>query len=480
MKSLGKNAFYNVIYKSLNVVFPLITMAYVSRILLPIGVGKVASAQNIIAYFLLIASLGLPTYGVKVIASYSDDKRKASKAFSELFVINAISTILCSFVYLMMVFSVDFFQSKIAISMVVGIQLFANIINIDWLYQGFEEYRYITIRSTVVKVISLIAVFVFVKQQSDYIIYAFITTLSLVSNFILNIFKLKSFVKLGFKKLDLRQHIRPVFALLASALAIEIYVLGGTTMLTFLKGDEDVAYYTYSCKAISVVRTFIVAICAVFLPRLNYYYSHKQYDRFNELASKGIKIIINLCVPAAIALCILSDDCVRILFGENYLEVTPSMQLLCVSLVTIALSNFTGYQILVSIGKEKIVLYSTIIGAFINLCINIMSIPVMGYFGAAIAAVITEAVIAAYQFFYVKKYITINISYSDINCMITPSIIMGIVVTCICYLIEDVLIEVGIGIFVGIIVYSVVAYIMKNEFFLMVLEKTKIDKFLRI
>ena len=94
-KSLSKNAFYNVVYKCLNVLFPLVSIMYVSRVLLPTGVGRVASAQNIIAYFVILASLGLPIYGVKKIAEFRDNKKECSKVFSELFIINAISTLLC-------------------------------------------------------------------------------------------------------------------------------------------------------------------------------------------------------------------------------------------------------------------------------------------------------------------------------------------------------------------------------------------------
>lgn len=474
MKSLGKNAFYNVLYKGLNVVFPLITMAYVSRVLLPIGVGKVATAQNIVTYFVLIASLGLPTYGVKVMAGYSDDRKKSSKAFSELFAINAISTIICSFIYVMMILSVDYFQTKIAISLVVGIQLFANIINIDWLYQGFEEYRYITIRSTIVKAISLIAVFIFIKEESDYILYAFITALSLVANFVMNVLKLKTFVTLGFKDLNIRQHFRPVFALLASTLAIEIYVLGGTTILSFLKSEEDVAYYTYASKAITVVRTLIVAICAVFLPRLNYYYSHGQYQNFYSLAKKGILIILNLCIPAAVGLSVLSEECVYILFGKDYLSVIPSMQIMCVTLVTIALSNFTGYQILVTIGKENFVLYSTIIGAVINLSLNFFLVSPLGHYGAAISAVITETIIAIYQYWYVHKFIPLQIRFLDLIKMIVPSLCM-LVPLMLCKLYVDSLIpRIILSVLLGGITFAIISYIMKNEIFMMILAKTKI------
>ena len=451
-------------------------MAYVSRVLLPIGVGRVASAQNIVTYFVLIASLGLPIYGVKVIAGLSDDREKSSVAFSELFIINAISTILCSFIYIMMILSVDFFQTKIMISVVVGIQLFANILNIDWLYQGFEEYKYITIRSAVVKIISLVAIFMFVKTQEDYIIYAFITAMGLVLNFVLNIIKLKDYVSLKLKNLEIKKHLKPVFVLLASTIAIEVYVLGGTTILSVLKGDEDVAYYTYSTKAISVVRTLIVAICAVFLPRLNYYICHSQYDDFNKLASKGISIILNLCIPIAIVLCILSDDCVNILFGANYISVIPSMQILCISLVTLALSNFTGYQILVSIGKEKIVLYSTIIGAIINLSINFALIVPFGYMGAAIAGVVTEGVIAIYQYYYVLKFVPINIGIKDILKMLIPSFAMIIPILIFKSIINDIYIEITICSLIGILIYLFAAYAVKNDFLYLILEKTKLQQ----
>lgn len=471
MKSLGKNAFYNVVYKGLNVIFPLITMAYVSRVLLPIGVGKVASAQNIVTYFVLIASLGLPTYGVKIIAGFSDDRKKSSKAFSELFAINAISTIICSFIYVMMILSVEYFQTKIAISLVVGIQLFANIINIDWLYQGFEEYRYITIRSTIVKLLSLFAVFVFIKEESDYIVYAFITALSLVANFVLNVMKLKSFVSLMLKDLNLRQHLKPVFALLASTIAIEIYVLGGTTILSVLKSEEDVAFYTYASKAINVVRTFVVAICAVFLPRLNYYYSHEQFDKFNSLAKKGILIILNLCVPAAIGLYVLSEECVQILFGSDYLSVIPSMQIMSITLVTIALSNFTGYQILVTIGKERFVLYSTIIGAIINLMLNFVLVSRFGHFGAALSAVITEGVIAVYQFWYVRRFTPLRIGLSNVVRMIIPSISMLIpLIICKLY-IDTMILRVILCIVLGGVIFAMVSYKMKNVIFMTILTK---------
>ena len=405
-KSLGTNAIFNVIYKGLNVLFPLVTMMYVSRVLLPEGVGKVAAAQNIIAYFVIIASLGLPTYGVKKIAEFRDDRKKCSKVFTELFIINAISTFLCSAVYLLMLFSVDFFQPKIAILLVVGIQLFANIINIDWLYQGYEEYRYIMFRSLIVKLIALVSVFIFVHNSCDYIIYALITVLSLVANFIFNIAHMHKFVDFSLKDINIKEHLNPILTLLAASIAIEIYTLVATTFLSVLKGDEVVGYFTNSVKAVSITRTMIAAVCAVFLPRLNYYIGQNRMEDFNSLTIKGIKVLLTLSLPACIVIAIMADDLVYILFGADYGPSVLSMQILSVSIITVAISNFMGYQILVSLSKEKLVLYSTIIGAIVNVLLNIVLIGPFGHYGAAIASVISEGIISMYQFHHVSKYIT--------------------------------------------------------------------------
>ena len=139
MKSLAKNSLYNIIYKCSSLVFPLVTAAYISRVLLAEGIGKVNSASNIVQYFVILAALGLPTYGTKVIAAKSKEKKELSKAFSELFLINAISSTVCTLCYYIMIFNVSYFRDKIQLFVVMGFLIPLNIINVDWFYQGQEE-----------------------------------------------------------------------------------------------------------------------------------------------------------------------------------------------------------------------------------------------------------------------------------------------------------------------------------------------------
>ena len=272
-KSLLKNSLYNVLYKCLNVIFPLITSIYASRILYSEGIGKVASAQNIVLYFTTIASLGIPTYGIKKIAEKRDDKLELSNSFWELFLINCISSITCSIAYYTMIYSIEFYQERLLLYTVCGLNIIFNIFNIDWFYQGIEEYKYIMYRSMIVKMISLGLLFLLVKTSDDYVQYAFISSIALGLNYFFNILHIKKIVCLKGVCLNIKQHMRSVYTLLAAAVAVEIYTLADTTMLTVLCGDNIVGLYSNSMKIIKIVRNLVVAICAVFLPRLSYHFA---------------------------------------------------------------------------------------------------------------------------------------------------------------------------------------------------------------
>lgn len=462
MKSLAKNSFYNIIYRCLNVIFPLIISAYVSRILMAEGIGKVASAQNIVTYFALIAALGLPTYGVKKIAE-TNDRDQLSKYFSELFVINLISSIICSVLYYSMILSVDFFADKRSLFLIVGIQIVFNIINVDWFYQGREEYRYIMIRSFLIKLASLLAVFVFVKSSDDFIIYALIQTLVKVANYLFNIVHIRKYIDFTIHNITLKSHLKPLFILLAASIAIEIYTLADTTMLSAMCTDTIVGYYSNARKGIDVVRTLVTAICAVFLPRLSFYYANNKYNDFNILANRGLKILTFLSIPAAVGLLLLADDFVAVMFGNSFEPAAITIKILTISIITVAFSNFIGYQILVTIGKEKMMLISTIFGAVTNICLNYILIPLFYHNGAAFASVITELVVTLIQFSAVRGAIKIEIDKKFIVSTVFSIIVMTVIVIGLKNAVESQFIELFLACIIGVAAYLTMSLITKNQ-----------------
>lgn len=463
MKSLAKNSVYNIIYKCSNLVFPLIISAYVSRILLAEGIGKVSSAQNIVTYFTLLAALGLPTYGTKVVAAHGNTRESRSKVFSELFCINAVSTTVCTILYYLMVFEIPYFQQRKELSIVCGLAIVFNIINVDWFYQGREEYGYIMIRSVIVKIASLLAIFVLVKDSNDFLAYAVIVTLSKVVNNIYNIIHLRKYATLTFSGLNIRKHIKPVVVFLAASIAIEIYTLADTTMLTFIHGDAVVGYYTTARKGIDVIRTMLTAICAVFLPRLSYYYANGEKKLFNELVNKGIKILTYMTVPAMVGVILTADYFVPLLFGADFSEAITTTKILSFSLITVAFSNFFGYQVLVTIGKEKEMLISTIVGAIINVGLNFLLVFSFKHNGVAVASAITEFCVTLYQLWSIRKNVVFDVPKKFVISTLTGTVFMAIAVIICEMIIKSELVCIFIAIFVGVIAYVLTSYFMGNE-----------------
>ena len=475
MQSLAKNSIYNIINKCQRLVFPLVSSVYVSRIILPEGVGKVSAAQNIVSYFVLIASLGIPVYGVKKIAECGGDDQKRGRIFSELFVINSASSVFCSLLYLVVVLSFGYFQSRIAISLIAGILLFANFFSVEWFYQGTENYKYLMCRGTVATALALLVTFLFVKKESDYLIYALICTLYTVIPYFVDAGLLIKKHCLKFSDIEIRYHLKPIFILLASSVAIEIYVLTDVTMLAFIKGDEAVGYYTNAMKVVAVLRTLIAAVCAVYLPKLSFYYSKGETESFLKLAKKGIGILTTLAVPAAVGLVVVSDVLIPIFFGKAFVPSSLTAKILALSVITVTLSNFTGYQILTVINKEKHVLISTIIGAAVNVILNIFLISRLSYNGAAIASVITEACVSVYQIVVVRhckirifeKRVFLSAIISAVTMVALLLLVNRFVVSSIVLLIVDV--------FIGAFTYFLVCFLTGNTVVRKIITNRRVD-----
>lgn len=479
MKSLTQNAFYNIIYKCTNLAFTLVSTAYASRILLPEGVGKVSSAQNIVNYFTILAALGIPTYGIKIIAANRGNSEKLNHRFSELFCINSVSTIICVTAYYIMITSIPYFQSRWKMSAVVGLVIISNGINVDWLYQGLEEYAYIMRRSLAVKIGSLMALFLFVKNSEDVIIYALILTLATCVNHIFNIIHTRRYVRFSVRRMHISQHLKPVFVLLATVIAIEIYTLVDTTMLTFFCGDKVVGYYTISQKCINFVRMIVTSISAIFLPRLSYYYASKNFDDFHKLVNYGIKVIIFIALPGFWGVVLTAIDIVPLFVGKTFGESVLTTRILAVSIISVAVSNFFGYQVLITIGREKEMLYSTIIGAIVNVVLNIALVFRYGHNGVAVASVVTEFCVTLYQTLVVKKYVKFTISSGYFASIIISSIFMGAMVMLCQHIVNGSVLRLASSIVIGVVSYIVMSSILKNEIAVN-LRRALNDKFIKV
>lgn len=412
-------------YKGFTALFPLVTTTYISRVLLPKGVGTVAYANTIAAYFVLLASLGLPSYGVKAIAQSNETKEERSRTFLELFFINLAATVCCTAVYFLFVNYFPHFADRKPLFHIMGLMLILNVFNIDWFYQGIEEYRYIATRSFVVKILSFVAMLIFVREQSDYLIYALILCIATAGNNLLNAVNLRKYISLSVVRtgrknhapqtaggcgLDLGKHMRPVFVLLASTIATEIYTMLDTVMLEYFHGETYVGYYSNAVKVVRMTYTVVIALVAVFYPRISMYFKQQNYEACNELICRGTQILLLLAIPCTIGLALTSEYIVPLLFGDAFLPAVGTLRILSVLVLIFSISYFLGHIILTATGRERMILRATITGAVINALVNFLLIPAFKQDGAAIASVLSEAAVMVVLLWHSRKFYQLHIS----------------------------------------------------------------------
>lgn len=405
-KSLKKNFCMNAILTMSQFIFPLITFPYVSRILLVEGTGKVSFATSIISYFAMFAQLGIPTYGIRACAQVRNDKKKLSKTAQEIFIINIIMSILAYIVFFIALCNVPRLKDEKTLLIIVSATIFFNAIGMEWLYKALEQYTYITIRSVIFKFIALIAMFLLIHQQSDYIIYGAISIFASSASNIFNFFNVHKYISLRpVGEYNFKQHLKAVSVFFALSCAATIYVNLDTVMLGFMKTNVDVGYYNAAVKIKTILVSIVTSLGTVLLPRASYYVEHGLKEDFYRITKKAINFVFLVATPLMLYFMFFAKEGIFFLSGNTYGGAIVPMQIIMPTLFFIGLTNIMGMQILVPLGKENIVLYSEIVGAVVDLAINYILIPKYASAGVAIGTLVAEIAVWIVQYIYLRKQI---------------------------------------------------------------------------
>lgn len=408
----------NAILTMSNIVFPLITFPYVTRILLPAGTGRVSFAVSIITYFSMFAQLGIPTYGIRACAKVRDDKEKLSRIVHELLMINMIMVLISYVAFGISLFAVPRFARDKELLLVISITILLNAMGVEWLYKALEKYSYITIRSVVFKLIALVAMFALIHDESDYIIYGAITIFAASASNVLNFINLRKYVILKpLGDYQLKKHLKPMMVFFSMSVATVIYTNLDSVMLGFMKDDAQVGIYTAAVKVKSILVTLVTSASAVLLPRASKFVDQGKMEDFYRILKKTLHFIIVVALPMCIYFILFANESILLLSGKAFADATLPMQIIMPTLLLIGITNLTGIQMMIPLGMERYVLYSEIGGALVDIVLNAILIPEYGVAGAAVGTLVAELVVLLIQLFAVRdklKELFAGISYLKI------------------------------------------------------------------
>lgn len=403
-KSIKVNFIMNAILTMSSFIFPLITFPYVSRILLPEGMGKVAMATAVVAYFALLARLGIPMYGIRACAEVRDDKVQLSKVVHELFLINLGMTVFSYLLFFGTIFAVPAFRTEAALYLIIGSTLFFETIGVEWLYKGLEEYSYITYRSIFFKIVALAATFLLVHTGADYIKYGAITILAASASNLLNLYNLRKYITFKpFSRYSFKPHLKPILFFFATTCAIVIYTQLNTVILGLLKTNADVGLYDSAMKIKNILVSVVTALGAVLLPRASYYVKQGLFEDFAKITEKAVHFVCILALPLMAYFIVFATNGIHFLSGKQFDGAILPMQIILPTIFLIGLTTVIGIQVLVPLGKEKEVFYSVAVGGVVDLVACLLLIPEYAVVGAAVSNLLAELTVFVLQIYYVRQ-----------------------------------------------------------------------------
>ena len=454
-----KNYLYNLSYQILTIILPIITVPYVTRIFTSEALGNYVFYNSIVSYFSLFAMLGIGVYGTKQIAAASD----VSSTFWNIYAIQLIASILAMAVYIIAIFSIP--QMGGIIPLIVGITLFAKMIDISWLFSGKEDFKKITIRNTVVRIIGVISIFTFVKSSDDLYLYVFLIVIfDFLGQFVMWVPAKKFIKRPSFNTKIMKRNLHPIALLFLPQVAISLYVVLDRTLLGLLGSYSDVGIYEQGQKLISILLKVVSSLGVVMLPRVANLLSERR-DKEAQNMVKFSFILYNLIIfPMIFGLIAVNEVFVKLFLGKNFQDVKYVLYVIVFNIMFVGWTNILGYQVLVVRNKNKEFMLSTTIPAFVSVAINIAVIPFFGYIGASITSVVVEILVFAIQWYYSRNIINKNLLFNkDLAKIICSSLVMfGAVMLCKMTLGLDGIIGLIIYLAVGGISYLGMIFLLKT------------------
>ena len=391
----------------------MITFPYVARVLHPEGIGIVSLTESTVGYAIMFAALGIPIYGIREVSKYRQDQVALNKLFSELFVIHLFLSFIIFIGYLALIIFNKEFAANANFYFVGSLMILLNVFSIEWFFQGIEQFQFITIRSLLIKVVQIIAIFIFVTSKQDGLLYFIITTVTFGLNAFVNFFYSRKFVKFDFfiNLGHLKKHIKPLSFIFSSLAFISIYTLMDTILLGLMSTHESVGYYATALKISKTPLLLITALGTVLIPKLSVMHAEGNEAAFLKLIKQSIQLVVTFSIPVLFFILSASKQIIYAFAGPHYEQAQFVLVVTSFLCLIIGLSNVFGMQILTTKAKDKYLTYSVLIGSIVSLFLNLLLIPIYQEKGAAISQLATELAVTIMVFYFSKTVLKFKMEW---------------------------------------------------------------------
>lgn len=465
--STKKNYIYNISYQIFAVIVPLITTPYISRVLGADGVGIYSYTYSIVNYFLILSVLGTAVYGTKRIGMFQDKKYERSKNFWEIFILRISMTIIMMVTYYLYVILLA--DDKL-IAAIQGMYLLGSGLDISWFFQGIENFKKVTIRNIIIKIINIVFIFTFVKTQSDLWKYIFGLAIFTVLGSLIMWVKINRYVDfVKIKELKPFRNFREVLELFLPTIATQLFAIVDKTMIgEFTTDSKENGYYEQAYKVVTMSLIIITTLGTVLVPKMAKYFAEKNIDNIRKYLKKSYKFVWMMGIPMMIGMISIIDVFVPVFLGENFDKVKVILPILSILYIPMGMNYMIGRQYMIPTNQQNKYNKFLVIGGVFNIIVNLILIPKYFSVGAAIGSVTGELCILYLSIRYLRKTNQFYLKgfFKEVYKYCLSGIIMCGILLLIKQIVPYTLLGLLILISLGAITYISILIILKDEIIL--------------
>lgn len=475
-QSVKVNYILNLINTGTQMLFPLITFPYVCRVIEADGIGQINFFQSIISYISLFTCLGIPMYAIREIARDRSDVVQMNRTAMEILLLHSMLTLLGYAIVATLCLTVPQIQVNIPLFLILSLTIFFTAIGCEWFYRGIEDFKYITIRGFIIKTVSVVLLFIFVKSKTDLLYYGSYTVFGVLGGNIFNFFRLRKYIhreNIIFSELHIKRHVKPVLKVFSFSVVTSIYLQLNTVLLGFLKNALAVGYFAAATKVMQMLLMMSSCLGSVMMPRASHLIAENKEDEFNRLIQKSYDFTMAIALPMTIGLIFCAPSLITALCGVKFEHSILPSQIIAPIILMVAISNVFGIQVLFPKGKINIVTLCCVIGAVADLILNLCLIPFFSYIGTSIAYLGAEVATTVSMYFIGRRYIPIiyfkksHLTYA-LGCIVMAFALYGLSL-----LQLPTLTILLLQACCGVLAYFIILCICKDEMLVQILSKIK-------
>lgn len=430
-RSVTKNYLYNLSFQILQLITPLVLTPYLSRTLGADGIGTYGYVQSIVVIFMLFGTMGISMYAQREIAYVQDDIEKRSYIFFEIVILRAITI---GIVYLVYFFVFMSSGTEMVVFRIASIEIIAAVFEISFFFQGINNFKVTVFRNIIIKIISVILIFVFVKTKEDINLYIFILCgMMLVGNLSIWCYLPKEIIIPKISRLRPFRHLKSTLALFLPQIAMQIYTVLDKTMLGVLSNKTQVGYYESVQKIVVVSMTVITSLGTVMLTKVANTLALKDKDEVKNSILNAFHFVFFLATPMTFGMISIAPQLVPWFLGEGFVDSTILLEMMAPLILISGLSNVLGMQYLVPSRNHKQYTYAVFAGAISNIVLNLILIPYFKAAGATVATIVAEIIVLVVECYFVRKEFSfwsiLKFNYKFILASIIMYLLLSIIFT---------------------------------------------------